>query len=303
MKLGVKFSYDNWQSILQKTKAEYAEVWFRVEWEERYKELFEHLNQNKIKFGLHFWSEIEGGFLPNLSYKGKDVAEKTAEAVKKNIDIAEKVGAVYVNVHPGALTLEKVNLKEMYARVVPNTEIKLENGIKTFKENAVKLSNYAKDRNVLFLVETVPKNEAAKWNDKTSRLSVQRSQNLPPEALLQAIDVGIYLSNDIGHLISAWVSDDGDFLFKKMMDFSKKAKNSTKLIHLNTVARPFNGTDSHNGILPADFSQNVIPNKKQLMEFFSLFENRDDIWVIPEPQANLMVENYFEAWKLVNSKS
>lgn len=298
MKLGVKFSYNNWREILGKTKAKYAEVWFRVEWENRYRDIFNHLNKNRIKFGLHFWSEIEGGFLPNLAYKEKGISEKTAEAIKKNIDIAEKVGAVYVNIHPGALTLEKVNLDEMYARVIPNTEIKLKDGIETFRNNAVKLNNYAKDRNVLFLVETVPKNEAIKWNDKTSRLSVQRSQNLPPEALLEAIDVGIYISNDIGHLISAWVSDDGDFLFKKMMDFSKKTKNYTKLIHLNTVIPPFNGTDSHNGILPADFSQNVIPNKKQLIEFFSLFENRDDAWVISEPKVELMVENYFEVRRL-----
>lgn len=300
MHLGVKFGDDNWQPVLEKTKAEYAEVWFRIEWEERYGELFEYLKKNKINFGLHFWAEIEGGFLPNLAYEKNNIAQKTEAAVRKNIDIAQKAGAYYVNIHPGALTLEQVDLNKMEAKVVPESKISYEESLFTLKKHCLRLNRYAKEKNVLLLVETVPKNEADNWREDDGRLSVQQSYNLPPEALLELVDVGIYLSNDIGHLISSWISDDRDFLYKKTLDFTKKAKNATKLIHLNTVAPPFNGTDSHHGILPQDFAQNVVPNKEQLRELLALFKNRDDVWVIPEPKAELMAENYFEAKRMFN---
>ena len=77
MKTGIKVGLQNWKGMFSKTKAKYCEVWFRLDWQEKYASLFKYLNKNKIAFGLHFWAMIEGKHLPNLLDKDKKIAKRT----------------------------------------------------------------------------------------------------------------------------------------------------------------------------------------------------------------------------------
>jgi hypothetical protein len=71
------------------------------------------------------------------------------------------------------------------------------------------------------------------------------------------------------------------------------------LIHVTTNVPPFNGTDSHNGILVKDFKWGAVPNKTQLIKLLFLFKNRP-IWLIPEPRTKDMAANYFELKEIIN---
>lgn len=300
MKLGIKIGpNNNWKQILEETNAKYVEVWFRLEWLTRYKEIFSYLNTHVINYGLHFWHVLDGGIDPNLVYEKNGIAQATEEAMARTIDIAEKYGAYYVNIHPGSLILRKLDLDKMKTTVLSDQKISLDQAMETLKKRTIRLNKYAQAKNILFLVETLPKNEASHWNGPSGRDKIQQAQNLPLEAVLNLIDLGMFITNDIGHTLASEVSQNRQFLWDRVMNFSKRTALYTKLIHLNTVVPPFNGTDSHNGVLEEDFKQNVLPNKEQLKEFLNLFKDRDDVWLIPEPKAEKMVENYVELKKIL----
>ena len=77
MKVGIKVGPKDGIKILEKSQAKYVEVWFRLDWQEKYLPLFEYLNKNKVNFGLHFWAVIKGKYFPNLLGTNKEVREQT----------------------------------------------------------------------------------------------------------------------------------------------------------------------------------------------------------------------------------
>ncbi|HZZ98707.1 MAG TPA: hypothetical protein VFG51_02120, partial [Candidatus Saccharimonadia bacterium] len=55
-------------STLEQSGAKYTELWYRVDWESRYSELFEYISAHDIAAGLHFWGLLDGGLQPNIAY-------------------------------------------------------------------------------------------------------------------------------------------------------------------------------------------------------------------------------------------
>ena len=70
-------------------------------------------------------------------------------------------------------------------------------------------------------------------------------------------------------------------------------------LHISTTVPPWNGTDSHTGFLEEDYARGAIPSRAQLLDWLSLFQERD-VWIIPEPwgDAEVHLANYdvLRAW-------
>jgi len=289
---GVKIGPKNWQEILNKGKPDCCEVWFRLDWADQFANLFKTLNKKNILFGLHFWAMLPGKIEPNLAWEKEEIADQTVELMKQTIDIAQKIGARYVNVHPGSLMLKKLDLENQQMTLIPNKKISLDKARKSLIPRVKLLNQYASKADLLLLVETLPKNEPAHFRDHTERQKVQEVNNIPLDLMIELANAGIFITNDIGHTAASLITKDREKLWKYLLKATKNLASQTKLIHLNTILPPFNGTDSHNGLLKKDFDQNVFPTKNQIIELLKIFCDRDDIWIIPEPEMKDMVRNY-----------
>ena len=131
------------------------------------------------------------------------------------------------------------------------------------------------------------------------RLKPEKSEGLETEKFFQLADLGYPICFDIGHTIGQYITDNRDELFKYLLRAAKEMLPSIGLIHVTTNAPPFNGVDSHNGVLEEDFKQGVLPNKVQLIKLLSLFKDKD-VWLIPEPPTGKMVDNYFALKRIVD---
>jgi hypothetical protein len=301
MKIGVKIGPKNWREALGQVEPECVELWFRLERKDEYGEMTDELRKRNIPFGIHFWASIDGKYEPNLAYEAESIADRSEGLIKETVDIASRINATYVNIHPGSFTLKLLDFEKMELTVVPGKEVGVEQGRISLLRRIMKLHEYAKSKNVLLLTETLPKNETSHWRDMTGRNNPQMSKNIPPEVLVDLGKQGTWVTNDFSHTASSIISDDRNVIWNYLWDMTNKLAPFTRLIHLNTVLPPFNGTDSHNGVLSEDFAANVFPTKDQVMQLLSLFINRDDVWLIPEPEIEKMVYNYQAIQEIVKT--
>lgn len=301
MKYGVKIGPENWEEALEQTGAEYCELWFRVDEAERFREIFKYLQSRNTHFGLHFWAVLPEGYEPNLAFEPDGIADQTQELIKQNIDIAKRTGAHYVNVHPGSLLLHTLDLDRKEIRVVPGREVSEREAWESLLSRTHELDTYARKNGVQFLVETLPKNEPEHWRDITGRNTAQEAKNILPETVVKLAEKGVLVTNDFAHTAMAWEGKDRDSLFANLLRVTKELAPQTRLIHFNTVVPPFNGTDSHNGILEKDFVAGAFPDRGQIIELLQIFKDRDDVWVIPEAEVPDMVDNYFAIKELVKA--
>jgi len=299
MNVGIKVGPENWEKILFQTKAKYAEIWFRLDWSEKYTPLFQYLDRKKINFGLHFWAMIDDKYFPNLLGLHQDIASKTFNLIKQTIDIAAKWRAKYVNFHPEAYRLNLLDLNKQTIRTLNADEpINREKSFDQLVFYLGEIKKYAFRKRVVSLVETVPKYMPSNFGKiNNGRLKPQLSEGLETEKFFQLTDLGYPICFDIGHTLSQYITNDRKKLFDYLLKSAQKMLPGISLIHVTTNAPPFNGVDSHNGILKEDFKQGAMPNKKQLIQLLSLFKDKN-IWLIPEPREK-MIENYFALKKIV----
>jgi len=299
MQIGLKVGPANWQDVLARATPECAEVWFRLDWAERIEPIYAALHEKSIPFGIHFWAITSEGFEPNLAIETEGLADESAELIKQTLDIAAHVGANYVNVHPGGLRRKHLDLDNSRLVVLDSEPISLEQAERTVLQQAQKIQQYADKRKVNLYFETLPRHEGVGWSDPSGHLEVQVADNLPPSTLLRLGESGHSITNDFGHTLASFPELQGEALQQKLVEITEKLAPFTKLIHLNTLVPPFNGTDSHNGILPEDFAQQVIPNEAVCKEMLAQFRAREDVWVVLEAPINQMVENYevLSRWK------
>jgi hypothetical protein len=189
-----------------------------------------------------------------------------------------------VNIHPGSYRLMRINLDRRYMRPLAGKQTKESEGEKWLLQSIGELHDYAQKKGVRLFVETLPRREPDHWrNIEKGRLKTQKSRNVPVSALLKLAEKGYFICNDFMHTAADEISSDRNYLFGKLFTKTKKLALQTKLIHINTMQPPFNGTDCHIGILDKDFKKDVFPTRRQLIKLLSLFKDRDDVWVIPEP--------------------
>ncbi len=292
MKLGVKIGPVGWREVLEATKSQYCEVWYRLDWADRFIPIFKYLQAHSINFGLHFWAQLPGDFEPNLAWEADGIADHSQQAMLQTIDTASQIGAAYVNVHPGALKLKKLYLDENRMELVGEKTVNLDQAWQSLDRHIHTLHEYAQNRGILFLIETLPKNDVQNWPNLAGRFNPQPTENISPDLIMKLAQSGQWVTNDFGHTAAAWATADLNQLWHNVYTVSQHLAPQTKLVHLNTVHPPFNGTDSHGGVLPEDFAVGVFPNRDQIIELLRLYKHRDDVWIIPEPPAEAMVANY-----------
>ncbi len=300
MQVGIKVGPDDWQKKLDQTDPDCSEIWFRLDWYEKYQEMFKYLNKKEIPFGLHFWATVDEKYFPCLLYTKRDIAEKSYQKILKTIDIASKHNAEYVNFHPEAYRLTKLDLDKKTIKVVDEKEpIDRKKSFEQFLFYLNKIQKYAKQKKVIPYVETVPKYMPEQFkNIRVGRLSPLKSEGMETDKYIRLAEKNYPICLDFGHTIAQLITDDKKEVFKYLYNTAKKIKPSIGLIHITTTVPPFNGTDCHHGILEADFKAGALPNKKQLIKLLKLFKDKD-VWLIPEPQYEKLIENTLELKELL----
>lgn len=289
MQLGIKIGLENYRENLEKSEAKLCEVWFRLDWEPQYRDMFNFLKKNHIKTGLHFWEVCKNNIFPCIATKNKEVREESVSLMKKNIDIAGKYGFTYVNAHPDARRLFKLIFPE--GRVILLDDITPEDEArKILLDSAKVLDEYAKKRNTQFILETGSRYVSREWwgADKSP---VER-ENISSHDLEYLGKMGININIDIGHVMTECTSQDPSEITAYLKSRVSTMQENLKLIHLSTNCPPFNGLDSHTGFEDADYQKGTLPGLTDLKEILDLASRQNpDLMLIPEPETNHLENN------------
>lgn len=300
MTLGIKVGPDK-QSFLDvaQTNTPFTEVWFNIARADEYTELFGKLKRRKMQVGLHFWGVLEGGISAGFGYPDQSILDGSADLVKKTIDIAAANKFQYVNIHPGSRAIVKIDLERMDYPYV-SEPIALPQAQAIFLEELTKLNEYANDRGVVLTVETVSRLlSKTDWYNPESRLKPLDIYQLPVASIQAAGDLGIALANDFVHTATNTPSDNPQDIWNFLYGTTQTLAPATRLIHLGFLVPPYNGTDNHDSLdNPVLDTDHAVPNKRQMIELLKLFQNRDDVWILTEPNGR-HVENYFLAQKIL----
>lgn len=287
---GIKVGLNSYKRILGAIKPAFCEVYFRFDQRKQYLDLFKTLQNQGIDSGIHFWGLLSSNIMYNLAYPESLIQNETLSQIKETIDIASLYKQKYVNVHPGNYTLIKANL-DKGALINLKTTISTKEGFKTLLENARLLDNYARKRNVLFLLETLPSRDYEVWYDEKSRLNPQNLKAVSVSDLINLARFGFYIANDFCHTMCDVISENRNLLMSELLKKTDQLAPYTRLIHTTTSRPPFTGIDTHNGLTDADFSKNVMPSKKDYLKLLKVFKEKKDVWVVPEPLED-HIENY-----------
>ena len=294
-KPGIKVGPQNYQENLGRSHAKYCEVWYRVDREGEYTDMFSYLQEHGIHAGLHFWAMLQDKIAPNLAYPDEKIWKPSLELMQKNLEIAAKHHHAYVNIHVGNAALEKMDLDRHKSMPIEHTVVDYHLAERTAEKNILTLQTYAKKLGVLLIIETVPPYDPEGWDsdqNPNARLHAHATHALS-NVFVEHLgkDLGIAINNDISHTAAELITNDREQLWQYLYARTVALAPYTKLIHANTMAEPFNGTDSHDGILDSDFAHNVFPSKLQFEKLLSVFQSRDDVWIVNEPQRD-HVQNY-----------
>lgn len=274
-----------------------CEVWFHVGKEAEYEEMFSWLQEYKVQIGLHHWGVVDDKFKTNLATQNEHVRRESLAQMKKTIDIGKEIGAVYVNVHPGARWLEEVDLEKGEQSLVAGSETSADISAQMLLRTAQELHEYSNAHGVVLTIETMLGREAKNYLKREGLYN----SGTPPLSLMEKLTgQGIFLANDITHTAGALAVTDNsrEGMWRSLQDFTKRTAAYTKLIHVNTVIPPFDGRDSHNGLLEADFAEGGFPSRDQIVELLRLFAKRNDVFAVSEPQLNKTSQNYLALKKI-----
>lgn len=284
-------SIEEGKRIVKEDGARMCEVWFNILEADSYLSLFEWMSAHHVLIGLHHWGMAQGKYKTNLAAKDDAIRFESINQIKQTIDIAADIDAVYVNAHPGARMAEMLNLETWAEQPLPETELEDVVAKDRFLSAANDLLAYAEDKNILLTIETLPGAEIASGGDRTN---IYIPGNASLNWLEEMCQQGGTLANDITHTLGmiALTEQHPDAIWEQFMEFTRRVASSTRLLHVNTVHPPLNGTDSHNGITDIDFAGDVFPDKERMKEWLRVFYNCDNVYAVLEPKSNTMQENY-----------
>lgn len=300
MILGIKVGPQRQSFIdLEQTNAPFAEVWFNVSRVDDYTELFAELKRRRMQVGLHFWGVLDGGISAGFGYPDPSILKGSSDLVKKTIDIAATNAFQYVNIHPGSRAIVKMDLDRMDYPYISDP-VPLPAAQDLFLKEVMKLHQYATDRNVVLTVETVSRClQKTDWYNPESRLLPINPYQLPVASIRAAARAGIAVANDFVHTATDPVSDNPKQIWEFLYQTTRSFAAATRLIHVGFLVPPYNGTDNHDTLEnPAFETDEALPNKRQMVQLLKLFTNRDDVWILVEPNGR-HVENYILAQKIL----
>jgi hypothetical protein len=291
---GIKIGPKNWQPQLN-CQPSFVEVWFRIDWADRYQEPLQKMLDNQIPFGLHFWGITSSGHEANLAYPG-EIQTESLELMTRCIEYAHEYHARYVNIHAGNNHLMHLNLDQGFSMFPDDSmpAIPPDQSAQTRNGAVSQLGKIAHLQNVELLVELIPQ---ATYNEPKGRLSPVPEYPAPIDGLLELCQQDIIgFTNDFCH---TYCFDPQNF-----QQITTDFLPYTKLCHINTLYDPHNGTDAHGGILPENFDRHgVFPNQSQYLDLFKrLNDQPHDIWLVGEPKTQ-HVENYHQLANLLSQIS
>ena len=289
---GFKTGPRNWavgHEIVEQEAATMGEVWFNVLEIEQYKPKLAWFTEHSVRLGLHYWGMVDSSLVPNLATHHDALRQETIAQVKQTIDYGQSIACAYVNVHPGACHIEHIDFTNDTQRLAEQFEpTSYDQAAELFTVSATELEAYAAKRSVLLTFETVPAREKFDWN---VREPTYNAHNITPETLSDvSAKHGIWIANDISHTASqaAIINSERSAMMASLMQTSEQLAPRTRLLHINTMSEPFNGTDSHDGITSEDFANNVFPNHEQLKDWLRLFKDHDaEVFAVLEPSSNM----------------
>ena len=302
MNVGFKTGPKNWEEgmrIVTEHGARLCEMWFRIDRAAAYDDRLSWLKKHEVRTGLHHWGVAAGKYKTNLATNNTDIRQETIQQIKDTIDVGAKIDCAYVNAHPGAAQVEKLDLVGETQEPVAGEITDPEESAALFLSAAEGLQAYAVKKGVLLTLETLPAREQYALGDR-SRL--YNPCNVPLAVMGKLGAQGNFLANDTTHTLAAVSvqASNQENLWQTFMQFARAAAPFTHLLHINTLLLPHDGSDSHDGVTADDFAKNVAPTREQILEFLRVFAGREDVFVIPEPR-NHMKENYLALQALVNS--
>ncbi len=287
MQVGFKTGPNTWeegQTIAREDGIKLCEVWFRIDKVREYDSMLRFLADEKVSVGLHHWGLIDGKYKTNIASGDEHIRRQTIQQIKDTIEVGANIECAYVNAHSGAQSNEMISFEPFEQQLLPTGTLSLAEAEKIFLESAEELQDFARHQGVTLTIETLPGAESA-----TSREDIYVPGNTPYSTLLQLGSIGALIANDFTHTASQMMlqTKDISIIGELLLEFTKTAAPLTGLLHVNTIIPPFNGSDSHTGILPEDFSAGAFPQEEQLKELLGVFKDREDVFVIPEPHSDM----------------
>lgn len=298
LKTGPKNFEDAKRTVLD-DGATMCELWYDIHKQDDYHDIITWLEEQNVSIALHHWGVAQGKYKTNLTTNHQGVRSDTVQQIQETIDIASTLSnPAYVNAHPGGRYLETTNLETGEQALVPDAYTPPEEADSIFFESVEYLQEYADSRGVLLTLETLPGSEAP---IPGARTEAYVPDNVPLATMERMRDVGGFLANDLTHTAGqlAMESNTLTSMWEKLYAFTKQTADMTRLLHINTVTPPYNGTDSHHGITEHDFVGDEFPSRDQLKKILSLFKNRDDVFVLTEPQVIATQANFRALKQLV----
>jgi sugar phosphate isomerase/epimerase len=291
VRLGIKVGPDDWQFKLADPREPirlhiaHAEVYLDLVRLDAYEPLFCWLSAGQMSSGLHASTMLSGGVMPNLGSADPEVRAASAALLERTVDVAAKEGMAHVVVHPGSCRDWGIRGGRTFCTGTPATPQKRDHHV---TDAVLRLADYAAARGVALLAENMPAYDFAAYDpiDREHHIDVGF---VPYLVLVQLGERGVGLCVDVGHLYAEMSAQaPGIDPTPQVMAVTRALVPYARLLHLSTVAPPWNGTDSHNGFLDADDALGAIPMRAQLLPWLHLFAGRD-ICAVPEPDGGAAV--------------
>jgi sugar phosphate isomerase/epimerase len=291
VRLGIKVGPDDWRDKLTDPREpvhlqiEHAEIYLDLARLDAYEPLFCWLCGRGMPGGLHASTTLAGGVMPNLGSADPEVRAASAALLQRTIDVAAREGLAHVVVHPGSCRDWGIREGRTFRTGTPASPAERDRHL---VDALLRLAAYAADRGVALLAENMPAYDFAAY-DPVDRVHYIDVGFVPYPVLARAGERGVGLCVDVGHLyaeLSARVP--GVDPTPQVMAVTPALVPHAQLLHLSSVAPPWNGTDSHNGFLDADESLGAIPMRAQLLPWLRLFTGRD-LCAVPEPDGGAAV--------------
>jgi hypothetical protein len=302
MTLGIKVGPQKQSFLdLEATNPPFAEVWFNIGQKDQvYPELFSELHRRTMQVGLHFWGQLPDGTWTNICHTDKNLVAESMALMKETIDIAAQQSFQYVNIHPSNRAKCRIDFDGH--TVTPYTDpISEEISEAIFIEHAITLHEYAKNRGVVFTIETAPTKESDDWMDNKARNTPHDIYTLGTHVLIKLADMGVAIANDFGHTSCCIDSNDRNTIAGYLTQTTMTLAPKTRLLHLGYIVPPYSGTDFHDQLdNPAFDTMDAVPNKNEMKSLLQLFKQRNDVWVLVEPNTN-HPKNYNLAKKLIDN--
>ncbi|HDH04195.1 MAG TPA: hypothetical protein ENH01_00560 [Nitrospirae bacterium] len=302
IKAGIKIGPYNWVMRLIESGAERCEVWFLINKESSYADMFQFLDRKQIRTGLNFRGVIENNRLADPVCRDETVRSRSILLIQKCIDIAGRNGFSYVNILPGNTLSRKFNPEDQDSGNANNLKMYYRDLKRVFRESALLLHEYGQNKNVNVLWETPPVTAPADSNKKAGDCS---GPGFIPELNSFTLEEaakkdGILITNNIDHIMAESRGNSLREMIDYLFDRTRKLAQHTRLLHINKAIRENNGANGRNGAANAKSGIETIPTKSQLLRLLELFKDINGLWAIND-QANKQIQDFVAFRELLMS--